>query len=107
MENFRHVHVEEDVSSSEESDPKRHMSDNSDSTPKKISNLKNVVLLLDCDVREENGEVYLPDGTEMARLKKPEREQFKKNIKFTRTMTEENVEEELRRQFPILRNYGR
>lgn len=47
MENFRHVHVEEDVSSSDESDPKRHMSDNSDSTPKKISNLKNVVLLLD------------------------------------------------------------
>ncbi|CAH3152700.1 unnamed protein product [Pocillopora meandrina] len=83
------------------------MSNNSDSTPKKISNLKNVVLLLDCDVRKENGEVYLPDGTEMARLKKPEREQFKKNIKFTRTMTEKNVEEELRCQFPILRNYGR
>ena len=49
----------EDVSSSNESDPERHMSDNSGSTkPETESNLKNVMVLLRCDVHENHGKVY-------------------------------------------------
>ena len=104
MERF--LHVEEDVSSSDEPDPKRHTS--SDSTTHKIaSNLKNVVVLLGRDVRRKGDKVFMPNTIEMAQLKKPERGQFKKRIKFTRTMTEKDVEEELRRHFSIIRDNGR
>lgn len=101
-------HVEEDVSSSDEPDPKRHMSDNSGSTKRKReSNLKNVMVLLDCDVKSRDGKFYMPITIEMAQLKKPERGQFRTEIKFTKTMTEKDVEEELRRHFSILRDNGR
>lgn len=112
MERFRSG---EDVSSSDESDPERHMSDNSGSTkpetesnkPETESNLKNVVVLLGRDVRRKGDKVFMPNTIEMAQLKKPERGQFKKRIKFTRTMTEKDVEEELRRHFSIIRDNGR
>lgn len=105
MEYSRHV---EDVSSSDEPDPKRHMNDNSGSTKRKRElNLKNVMVLLDCDVKPRDGKFYMPITIEMAQLKKPERGQFRTEIKFTKTMTEKDVEEELRRHFPILRDNGR
>lgn len=105
MEHSRSV---EDVSSSDESDPERHMSDNSGSTkPETESNLKNVVVLLGCDVHKNDDKVYMPNTKEMAQLKRPEREQFKTGIKLTWNMTEKNVVEELRRHFLILGNNGR
>ena len=106
MELSRHV---EDDSSSDERDPIRHMSDNSGSTARRREAFsKNVVLLLDSDVQKKDGNlVYMPNNKEMQRLKKPKHGQFKEDVKFTKTMTEKHVEEELRRHFPILRNYGR
>ena len=100
--------VEEDVSSSDESDPERHMGDNSGSTAcNRESNLKNVLVLLGCDVHKNDGKVYMPNTKEMARLRRPERGQFKTGIKFNWTLTEEDVLEELRHHFPILSNDGR
>ena len=105
MEHSRHV---EDESSSDERDPKRHMSDNAGSTAcEKEAFKKNVVLLVGSDVQKKDGKVYMPNNKEMQRLKKPKHGQFKEDVKFTKTMTEKHVEEELRRHFPILRNYGR
>lgn len=105
MEHSRHV---EDESSSDERDPKRHMSDNAGSTAcEKEAFKKNVVLLVGSDVQKKDGKVYMPNNKEMVRLKGLERGQFKKDVKFTKTMTEKDVEEELRHHFPILRNYDR
>lgn len=105
MELSRHV---DDDSSSDERDPIRHTSDNSGSTARRREAFsKNVVLLLDSDVQKKDGKVYMPNNKEMQRLKKPKHGQFKEDFKFTKTMTEKHVEEELRRHFPILRNYGR
>ena len=107
MERLQHV-PDEDVSSSGEADPKRQKSDNSGSTKRKReSKLKNVVVLLGDDVRKEDGKVYMLNRPETAQLKKPELGQLKSKIKFTETMTEKNVEEELRQHFPILRDNGR
>lgn len=105
----------EDVTSSDESDPERHMSDNSGSTkpetesnkPETESNLKNVMVLLRRDVHKNDGKVYTPNAKEMTQLKRPEKEQYKTGIKLTWNMTEKNVDEELRRRFPILGNNGR
>ena len=106
MERFQHV--DEDVSSSDEADPNRQKRDNSGSIKRKReSKLKNVMVLLDDDVRKEDGKVYMLNSIEMAQLKKPERGQLKTKINFTETMTEKNVEEELRKHFPILRDNGR
>ena len=105
MEHSRSV---EDVSSSDESDPERHMSDNSGSTkPETESNLKNVMVLLRRDVHKNDGKVYMPNAKEMTQLKRLEKEQYKTGIKLTWNMTEKNVDEELRRRFPILGNNGR
>ena len=105
MERSRSV---EDVSSSDESDPERHMSDNSGSTkPETESNLKNVVVLSSCDVHKNDGKVCMPEAKEMTQLKKPERGKFKMGIKLTWNMTKEDVMEELRRHFQILGNSGR
>ena len=105
MELSRHV---DDESRSDEQDPIRHMSDNSGSTARRREAFsKNVVLLLDSDVQKKDGKVYMPKNKEMQRLKKPKHGQCKEDVKFTKTMTEKHVEEELRRHFPILRNYGR
>ena len=98
----------EDVSSSDESDPEKHMSDNSGSTkPETESNLKNVMVLLRRDVHKNVGKVYMPNAKEMSQLKRPGKEQYKTGIKLTWNMTEKNVDEELRRRFPILGNNGR
>lgn len=100
MERSRHV---EDVSSSNEP-----VSDNSVSTTRKRDSiLKNVMVLFSCDVRKRDSKVYMPNTIEMALLKRPERGQFKTNIEFTKTMTEEDVKEKLRRHFPKLGNNGR
>ena len=100
--------IEEDVSSSNESDPERHMRDNSGSTAcKRNSYLKNVVVLLGHDVRKNDGKVYLPHRKELFQLKRPERGQFKPGIKFSHDMTEEKVLKKLRLHFPMLGNNGR
>lgn len=105
MELSRHV---DDESRSDERDPIRHMSDNSGSTARRREAfLKNVMLLLGSDVQKKDGKVYMPNNKEMVRLKGLERKQFEMGVKFTKTMTEKDVEEELRRHFPILRNYDR
>ena len=105
MERSRHV---EDVSSSDEPDLKRPVSDNSASTTRKRESiLKNVMVLFSCDVRKRDGKVYMPNTIEMARLKRPERGQFKTNIEFIKTMTEMDVKEKLRCHFSILGNNGR
>ena len=105
MERSRHV---EDVSSSDEPDLKRPVSDNSASTTRKRESiLKNVMVLFSCDVRKRDGKVYMPNTIEMARLKRPERGQFKTNIEFIKTMTEKDVKEKLRCHFSILGNNGR
>ncbi|PFX14048.1 Nephrocystin-3 [Stylophora pistillata] len=99
---------EEDMSSSDEPDPKRQKRDNLGSTTRKReSNLKNVLVLTSHDVRKKDGKVYMPNTIEMAQLKKPERGQFKTKIKFPKTMTGKDVEEELRRQFLVLKKDGR
>ena len=104
----RSLHTEDDVSSSSESDPERHMRDNSGSTAcKRKSNLKNVVVLLHHDVCKNDGKVYLPSFKEIVQLRRPEREQFKKGMKFSWDMTEEKVLKELHSHFPILRDNGR
>ncbi|XP_022808860.1 uncharacterized protein LOC111345833, partial [Stylophora pistillata] len=100
--------VEKDGPSSAESDPKRHKKDESGSTkPKKDSNSKSVLVLTSTDVRKNNGKIYLADAKEISLLKETERGRYKKEMMFFKTMTEEDVEEELRRHFPILRNGGR
>ena len=100
MERSRHV---EDVSSSNEP-----VSDNSVSTTRKRDSiLKNVMVLFSCDVRKRDSKVYMPNTIEMALLKRPERGQFKKEIEFTKTMTEKDVKEKLRHHFPKLGNNGR
>ena len=97
-----------DVSGSDESDPERHMGSSNDSkTPVTKSNLKNVMVLLDCNVHKDGSETYMPDTKEMAWLKRSQPGQFKKDMKFTWDMTEEKVLKELRSHFPILRNNGR
>ena len=104
----RSLHIEEDVSSSNESDPERHMRDNSGSTAcKRNSYLKNVVVLLGHDVCKNDGKVYLPHTKEIVQLKRPERGQFKRGIKFSHDMTEEKVLKKLCRLFPMLGNNGR
>lgn len=99
---------EEDVSRSDEPDPKRQKRDNLGSTTRKReSNLKNVLVLTSRDVRKKGGKVFMPNTIEMAQLKKPKRGRFKTKIKLPKTMTVKNVEAELRDQFPVLRKDGR
>ena len=104
----RSRHIVEDVSSSDEPDLKRPVSDNSASTTRKRESiLKNVMVLFGCDVQKRDSKVYMPNTIEMALLKRPERGQFKKEIEFTKTMTEKDVKEKLRHHFPKLGNNGR
>lgn len=104
----RSRHIVEDVSSSDEPDLKRPVSDNSASTTRKRESIvKNVMVLFGCDVEKRDSKVYMPNTIEMALLKRPERGQFKKEIEFTKTMTEKDVKEKLHRHFPKLGNNGR
>ena len=52
---------------------------------------KSVVVLLSTDVRESNGEVYLPTFLEQTALRNKKKRQFNNNVLFTRNMTEEDV----------------
>ena len=93
----------------EEPNPKRHKGDDPGTTSsKKDPDSKNVVVLkLGTDVFDRNGHVLMPNTIEMGQIKKPEKGQFKTNIKFTKEMTEVDVEGQLRRNFPILRDFSR
>ena len=89
---------------------KRHKGDDPGTTSNKKDPYycKNVVVLkLGTDVIDRDGEVLMPNTIEMAQLKKQEKGQFKTDIKFTKEMTEKDVEGQLRRNFPILRDYAR
>ncbi|KAJ7331223.1 hypothetical protein OS493_020005 [Desmophyllum pertusum] len=94
------------MSGGEEPTAKRHKGDPDTETRK---NGKNCVVLLESDVkiRENDRLVFMPNTIEMAQLKKPEKGQFKQNIKFTSEMTEIDVQRELLRNFPILENKRR
>lgn len=71
---------------------------------------QNVTVLLPCNVtqltdgRTREVHVFIPDATGMAALRKPKKRQFVRDIKFTSTMTKEDVERKLCEKFEILRN---
>lgn len=91
---------ESSASSGEESNAKRHRGDVD-------PNFKSVVVLLDSDVTvSENGQVFMPNTIEMAKLKKPKKGQYRK-ITFTSEMTKEDVLITLHCNFPILREKRR
>ena len=101
---------ERDLPGGEEPNPKRHKGDDPGTTSSKKDPYycKNVVVLkLGTDVFDRNGQVLMPNTIELAQIKKAEKGQFKTNIKFTKEMTEVDVEGLLRRNFPILRDYAR
>ncbi|XP_066016000.1 uncharacterized protein [Pocillopora verrucosa] len=99
--------VDEDVSSSDEPDPKRFMNDNSGSTKRRLkSKLIKVMVLFHRDVRKENGRVHLLKG-KLGQLRKPERGQYKTRIPITTDMTKTIVEKQLRLQLPIVGDKGR
>ncbi|KAL9959537.1 hypothetical protein ACROYT_G032867 [Oculina patagonica] len=74
-------HTKSGEKDGEEPDPKRHKGD-PDTTKG-----KNVVVLLDSNVKKNGQVVFMPITIEMAQLKKPGKGQFKTNIKFTSEMT--------------------
>ena len=67
--------------------------------------LKNVVVLKESDVTRRNGYVAMPNTIEMARIKKPEKEQFKTQICLSSNMTEEDVKQVLQEAFPFLEGH--
>ena len=69
---------------------------------KKCRNL-NVMVLKTSDVEIRGNDVFMPLKSEMALIKKAEREQFK-NIQIYDEMTERDVTETLLETFPYLRN---
>lgn len=75
-------------------------------TPKRLKTTdpykKNVVVLLESDVRCVNDQVLMPNTIEMARIHKHDKGQYKSNIEFTTEMTEMQVKEWLLHHFPIL-----
>ncbi len=92
---------EKDVFSGEEPNPKRHKG-----YPDTASG-KNVMVLLDSDVRKNGQEVFMPNTIEMAELKRFEKGQYIGKIKFTSEMTETDVHWVLLQNFPILTNKRR
>lgn len=48
--------------------------------------------------------VLMPTLAEMARLKKPEKEQFKRDVKFLQQMSESDVKKMLIEIFPYLKH---
>ena len=65
---------------------------------------KSVLVLLSTDVRERDGEVYLPTLSEQSALRKEEKGQFNKNVLFTWNMTEEDVKKEILSHFTYLKD---
>ncbi|PFX19179.1 putative ubiquitin thioesterase [Stylophora pistillata] len=80
-------------------------------TPKRLKTTdpykKNVVVLLESDVRCVNDQVLMPNTMEMAWIHKHDKGQYKSNIEFTTEMTEMQVKERLLHDFPILRPCAR
>ena len=65
---------------------------------------KSVLVLLSTDVRERDGEVYLPTRSEQSALRNEEKGQFNKNVLFTWNMTEEDVKKEILSHFTYLKD---
>ncbi len=91
---------EKDGSSGEEPSPKRYKGDPDAPKPG-----KSVVVLLDSDVTVgENGQVFMPNTIEMAKLKKKEKGQYVGKITFSSEMTKEDVLKQLHSNFPVLKD---
>ena len=65
---------------------------------------RNIVVLKSTDVTRRNSKVFMPITIEMALLKKPEKGQFKTNVKISSKMTEMDIKQMLEEIFPILKN---
>ena len=89
----------QDVSFWEDPSAKRYKGNPDTSTFKKV-----MVLLASDVIFMGSGEVGMSTTIDMAKLKKPEKGQYKNRIKLTFEMTEEDVLRQLRLHFPILRN---
>lgn len=53
--------------------------------------LRNIMVLKRCDVIVRDGTVFMPNTIEMAKLKKPEMKQFKRNVQISSTMTDKDI----------------
>lgn len=61
---------------------------------------KTVVLLKKEDCERRNGKVYMPNTIEMARIKRPDREQYITNVQFSKIMGKDLVRRRLHEEFP-------
>ncbi len=68
---------------------------------------KTVMLLKKNDCQRSNGKVYIPNVIEMAKLKKPNTGQYKRNVQFSKEMSEEMVWQKLQETFPTFNLNGR
>ena len=61
---------------------------------------KTVVLLKKEDCERRSGKVYMPNTIEMAKIKKPDRGQYRTNVQFSKLMGEDLVTRRLQEEFP-------
>lgn len=61
---------------------------------------KTVVLLTKDDCERRNGKVYMPNTIEMAKIKKPDRGQYRANVQFSKVMGKDMVRRRLHEEFP-------
>ena len=68
---------------------------------------KTVILLKKNDCERRNGEVYLPNTIEMAKIKKKSTGQYKTKVQFSKQMSEEMVRQKLQETFTTFNLNGR
>ena len=68
---------------------------------------KTVILLKENDCERRNGEVYLPNTIEMAKIKKKSTGQYKTEVQFSKQMSEEMVRQKLQETFTTFNLNGR
>ena len=65
---------------------------------------RNVTVLLATDVTKRNDQLFMPNTIEMAQIKKEEKGQYVRGIKFSDSMSEEEVKGRILSHFPNLKN---
>ena len=65
---------------------------------------RNVTVLLATDVTKRNDQLFMPNTIEMAQIKKKEKGQYVRKIKFSNNMSEEEVKGRILSHFPNLEN---
>ena len=65
---------------------------------------RNATVLLATDVTKRNDKLLMPNTIEMAQIKKEEKGQYVRGIKFSDNMSEEEVKGRILSHFPNLKN---